>query len=174
MSHPPLVQRTVSARIPTAAGPFHLYHFTNSHDSKEHLALVMGDVAGQHGVLTRVHSECMTGDVFGSRRCDCGEQLHDAMRAIAAAGRGVIVYLRQEGRGIGLAEKLRAYNLQDQGYDTVEANLPEFAGLNPSIEHFTRIVCLTLAERLRIPNISAITVRIWENDIAWAAYTHRQ
>jgi 3,4-dihydroxy 2-butanone 4-phosphate synthase/GTP cyclohydrolase II len=112
-----------SIQMPTDYGDFQLTLYRSTLDGQNHLALVKGDVAGKKDVLVRVHSECLTGDVFGSRRCDCGPQLHQAMKQIAEAGRGVIVYMRQEGRGIGLAPKIQAYKLQEGGLDTVDANL---------------------------------------------------
>ena len=142
-----------SSRLPTQWAEFEMHGFEDSEREKEHLVLTLGDVANGEPVLARIHSECLTGDALFSMRCDCGEQLQAALMAIATEGRGALLYLRQEGRGIGLLNKIKAYKLQDEGADTVEAN--EALGFGADMRDYT--ICKAMLDHLGIAKVKLMT-----------------
>lgn len=142
-----------SCRLPTRWGEFSIHGFDDPFTNKEHIALTMGDVGDDEPVLMRVHSECLTGDALHSLRCDCGAQLEAAMRRVSETGRGVILYLRQEGRGIGLLNKIKAYRLQDEGADTVEAN--EQLGFGADMRDYS--ICRSMLEHLNVSRVRLMT-----------------
>lgn len=139
--------------LPTKFGDYTLHYFADDHTGKEHLALAMGNIYGKKNVLTRIHSECLTGDIFGSQRCDCGEQLEHSLKLIEGKGAGLLIYLRQEGRGIGLLGKLKAYKLQEQGYDTVDANLM----LGHQVDERQYHVAINILRELDIKSVNLLT-----------------
>lgn len=142
-----------SCKLPTQFGEFMMHGFEDSETGQEHVAITYGDVSGDEPVLCRVHSECLTGDALFSMRCDCGAQLQDALRRISDKGRGMILYLRQEGRGIGLINKVRAYELQDAGADTVEAN--ERLGFDADLRDYT--ICKAMFAHFQISKVNLMT-----------------
>ncbi|MCF5875534.1 GTP cyclohydrolase II [Aeromonas veronii] len=147
------VTLVAKSKLPTPWGTFTLVGFQETRTGKDHAALVMGDITGEEPVLGRIHSECLTGDALFSLRCDCGFQLQAAMENIAKAGRGVLLYVRQEGRGIGLLNKIRAYHLQDQGADTVEANVA--LGFAADMRDYT--ICADMLKQLEVKSLKLMT-----------------
>lgn len=152
------------AKLPTKYGEFNIVSFKQEGDIHEHCLLYLGNLKAQDDVLTRIHSECLTGDVFSSRKCDCGEQLDESMRVIAKKQTGIVLYLRQEGRGIGLFNKINAYALQDQGQDTIQAN--HSLGFDTDLRDFT--IAVKVLEHLKINSIELLSnnpdkIEVWQN-----------